>query len=529
MCDFRQRFKHVVEDFLQTAIIVDDQACIDDHPFRAPGPLKKPDRHTLVRSPEAAAEEERVARHNLNARVIVDSFSECGLICAVMVARSDTPSAATVAHAAKRADIVVLDWQLEDDNGKRALSIIGEILEDDAGERLRLIAVYTGEQDISGIGQTIVREMGERERVFRACDQDVVLSYRHCRIVIYAKADTPLGPELTGRSISEADIPKRLISDFAEMTEGLLPSVALTSLAAVRENAHRILDRFHRGLDAAFLAHRACLPVPSDSQQHMVSQIAGELHAIMDDAVAREDPLGLDACKEWLAASAGQGAEFTFGEDKKLSFDETFALLNEGLESTNVALKVKDFKFLSSGFAGNKETTDELDRQLAWTINFRTVFNAPPPILQLGTVLQKDGDSDESSFFLCMRPRCDCVRLQGEDAFLLLPLIQPEKNTIQLVIRTRNESFRRVSVCTKASRWSLVRFKPKIGGEPVTADRDENKEPFFFTSVDGAQYCWVGELKAQFAQRIAHRFASGLSRVATDNSEWLRRMEDLRD
>ena len=76
------------------------------------------------------------------------------------------------------------------------------------------------------------------------------------------------------------------------MTEGLLPSIALTSLTAIRENSHKVLDKFHAELDPAFLAHRAGLPAPEDSQQHMVDQLASELHAVMDDAAAKESPAG---------------------------------------------------------------------------------------------------------------------------------------------------------------------------------------------------------------------------------------------
>ena len=55
------------------------------------------------------------------------------------------------------------------------------------------------------------------------------------------------------------DLPERLVQDFAAMTEGLLPGIALTSLTAVREGAHRVLDQFCADLDPAFLAHRACI------------------------------------------------------------------------------------------------------------------------------------------------------------------------------------------------------------------------------------------------------------------------------
>ena len=41
---------------------------------------------------------------------------------------------------------------------------------------------------------------------------------------------------------------------------------------------------------------------------------------------------------------------------------------------------------------------------------------------------------------------------------------------------------------------------------------------------EGTKYTWRGELKAEYAQRLAQDLASNLSRLAVDESEWLRRM-----
>ena len=166
-------------------------------------------------------------------------------------------------------------------------------------------------------------------------------------------------------------------------------------------------------------------------------------------------------------------------------------------------------------------------------LNFRTVFDAPSPILQLGTVLQKPshanaGDANASdangSYFLCMRPRCDSVRLQEKTAFLLLPLlIEPKPNSVQLVLHTGGDTYRRVSVCMETSQWSLVNFVPDEDRGSVVAEKKGSC--FYFTGEEEDEFRWLGELKAEFAQRVAQEFAAGLSRVPINNSEWLRRKE----
>ena len=541
MSEFHQRCKNTARRFLQTVVIVDDEAF---GPAQSPTDLKKPTRHTAgSRSPATVEEsptrvtgktEGRAAEkvepdggsQSLDARTLVESFSRRGLICAVVAPRSDTDPSDIVDPSVKRTDIVILDWQLSRDDGKKTLSILKSILKKDAGKRLRLIAIYTGEQEISEIGQTIAKECSGPEVEFAVDEHNIKLSHRHCRIVIYSKSNLPA--YLSDRSLSESDLPDALIGDFADMIEGLLPNIVLMSLAAIRENVHKVLDRFDAELDPALLTHRACLPVPDDSQQHIVNQLASELHAIMDDAVATGEPAGMDAIREWLDSPLGPDGDFNFEGDKVVPRDEAITLLKEGLAKIGFLTgKTKDriFRSLTKIFSVDKNPDHELDHRFAWVFNFRTVYNAPSPILQLGTVLQKSND-ESTAYFLCMRPKCDSVRLRKKTAFLLLPLLEPQSNSIQLVLRTIEGTFRRVSVCMEASQWSLVNFVPDENRRSVVAGGSDPR--FYFTDEDNVRFDWLGELKAEFAQRVAQHFAAGLSRVPINNSEWLRREENLR-
>ena len=389
---------------------------------------------------------------------------------------------------------------------------------------------YTGEQDLSEIGRTIAEELTKSGRTFERCERDIALSYRHCRIVIYAKCHTPLPQALKDRSVSEKGMPDALIGDFASMVKGLLPNTALTSLAAIRENTHQVLDRFTAKLDPAFLTHRACLASPDDAQQHMVDQLASELHAIMADATVTGDPAGMKAISEWLRFSFGQTVEIDFGEEKKASFEETVALLSEGYEKRipPSLSKTKGFRSLTAGFSKDGNAEHQLDSQLAWMMNFRTVTSAAAPILQLGTVVRKT-DTTNELYYLCMRPRCDSIRLQDKTTFLFLPLLHnlKKENMVQLVLRIDMNTYKRVCVCTEATQWLIAKFVPASGKGSVIAGRED--KDFYFTDEDKTRFDWLGELKAEFAQRVAHRFALGLSRVATNNSEWLRREENLSD
>ena len=525
MADFHRRCEQIAKRFLQTAVIVDDGAYIRES-ARPTGDLETPGRDTRVHGAKEETESEtkpaKPSNHSLDAGLLSKSFSEHGLICAVVTPAFDGDMANdALVPTVRRTDIVILDWRLNDDDGEKTLLILRHILKDDASKRLRLIAIYTGEQDLSGIGETILEQFGE----FKDCEHGVVLSSCHSRIVIYAKSDVPLAVNLEERSVSESDLPRKLIKDFAIMTGGLLPNIALTALAAIRENTHKILERFDSRLDPAFLTHRACLPFPDDSQQDMVNQLANELYAVMNEGVAAENPTGMQAIKAWLKSDFGPGSQLHIGKNKTISSDEAIVLLEFGIEDKRKpsALSKKDYRFFTSAFSKDENLEYRLDLQFAWMLHFRTVFNAPSPTLRLGSVLRRSHENEEQ-FFVCMRPRCDSVRLQQTATFFLLPLIDPAGKPIQIVLRTNADTYKRVGVCMEMNQWLLVPFQPDQDTKSVIAKCNGDAD-FYFTDTCNIRFDWLGELKMEFAQRIAQEFASELSRVAVTDSEWLRKEE----
>ena len=357
----------------------------------------------------------------------------------------------------------------------------------------------------------------------------VTLSCGHCQIEIYAKSNTPLSPELGDRSVSEEELPGRLIDDFAGMTVGLLPSIAMVALTAVRENAHRVLGTFDRNLDAAFLTHRACLPIPDDSEQHMMAQIASELAAIMEEEAGRVRPSGMRAIKSWIGRYKGS-AGIMIGE-RQVAHGSVLDLLDKGVDVVNVIKRSSAHTSLTAGFARDEDDDpQELDLKLAWMMCFRAI---DPPIkkLWLGTAVKRCGKSDGPELFLCMRPRCDSVRMiNKKEAFLFLPLIEPRPKKDQIVVRFALDRpiYQQVSVGMDMSQWKMIEFAPNQD-QAVVALREGEATGYFFTDAGAGRnrnrYEWIGELKAEVAHSVAQLLASTLSRIALDRSEWLRRSE----
>ena len=502
--DFDDRCREIARRFLVSAVVVDDE------PYYAAeqvGSLRTPSRADQTVDDEKPAG--RGDGQSLDAGAITESFSNVGLICGVVKPADDGHVDVAVV---KRADLLVIDWQLHDDDGERALRLINSILDGDQGQRLRLIAVYTGEPYIVGIGERINEKLDNRYDLENGTrGRYVTLSRGHCRIVIYSK------------EVREADLPGRLIDDFARMTAGLMPSIALVALTAVRENPHRILDKFDSRLDAAFLAHRACLPIPDDSEQHMVAQISSELCAIMEEKVGRKRPAGMEAIKSWIEDNGSEN--FDFGGGKKLSQQVVLDMLDKGVDATNVPGRSRAHSWLTAGFVRPDDPKD-IDLRLAWMTCFRAI-DPPDKKLWLGTAVRKCGDSDGEEFLLCMRPRCDSVRRTGRESFLFLPLVDPRQKTFQLVVRSSSNgpTYRQVSVETDMSRWKMIEFEPDPTAKAVVARKKNGAAGYVFTDVCGNRYEWIGELKTEVAHSVGQTLGSTLARIALDKSEWLRRSE----
>ena len=196
---------------------------------------------------------------------------------------------------------------------------------------------------------------------------------------------------------------------------------------------------------------------------------------------------------------------------------DTINLVNKGSE-VNKKFIDKNFQYLSKGFAGGD--VGNLDERLAWLMSFRTVYNAPLPTLWLGSVVTMTGDDGELHL-LCMRPRCDCVRLKEETKFFFLQLVDPGKKP-KIIIRV-DEEFKRLGIALDSTDWIFRKFKPSEGSGAVIAKRKSDRG-FKFTDIEDNHYTWQGELKSEYAQRIAQAIGTKLTRVAVDESEWFRRM-----
>ena len=299
-----------VARFLQTVVVVDDKARHrpppangDDSSFSSTaetGNETPIGAHANLVSPQPDAAGSLVDPEDLDAKALVDGFAKEGIACTVLCPYSEDNVVTQVTKVAELADIVVLDWILDRDNGERTTKLIRKLISEESGpDRIRLIAIYTGERDLRTITNKVSDELSAHfgEAPIQPSEFEAVKG--PVRIAVFGKEHTPVPSEdtcLTDRIVDISELPNRLIYEFAEMTTGLLPNVAIAGLSEIRAQTHRLLTKFSSSLDPAYLGHRLLIPHPSDAEEEVVAMLVAEVLSILEHGeVAKQ--AGIDSIR----------------------------------------------------------------------------------------------------------------------------------------------------------------------------------------------------------------------------------------
>ncbi|MDJ0837656.1 MAG: response regulator receiver domain [Acidobacteriota bacterium] len=525
MSSFSQRCQEVAEAFLHTAVVVDDRA-VFEHPANQPTQLTKPGRRgrTETESNTNHSSTEDIA-HLLNAGQTIEHFAEKGIVCSVL--KPDQTNRETIWETVSRlgqcSDIVVLDWSIDKDGGKKIREVIRDIAEKQAKqpERLLLMAIYTGEADLAKIAEKIGNTLEDAGIGFT---QDGSWSFslnNSLRIVIFAKPKTKT-PDKEQIIPFEA-LAGRLTEEYAHMTKGLISNLALASLAQIRKNTHKVLARFSADLDPAYLHHRILLGQPEDAEDFMAGLIADELRSVIDESEPGQH-VGMQMLSQWLEE---QPESFSLPSRKKeLSKEKVEILLAKGKAGVEevIGKGKKDRKQNRIDIADIfRPNEPHLNEKFSIMSSMRTFYaDSPRRKLSLGTLVEEKVENG-SLFWVCIQPRCDATRISESRAFPLLPLKErtADDQAFEIVLP---ECFKKVTVKKNPHCLNMVHFKPEKPGGDVIAEKVG--ESFVFTGENQVKYHWVGELRYDQAQRLAEECSRKLGRVGLDEYEWQRQWAD---
>ncbi|MEQ8228520.1 MAG: response regulator receiver domain [Rhodospirillales bacterium] len=513
-----------------------------------------------VDAPDGASAEE--GGKNLAAQALIEGFAEQHIICCPYRPNSKAEPAEVVRTSiavAKSADIVVLDWDLGD-GGDKTLEVIKELirLDEELGGRLRLIAIYTGDKEVGDQYRRVKEALGlaiEKDE-----PAEYVISGDNYRIVILSKPNPELGTIPGIVALTEKDLAERLVFEFAKITDGLMPNVALTAISEIREATHRILAKYDGTLDPALLTHRVLLHDPHESEEFVVQLIADEIASLLETGAVGKSAFGLQSIGAWLRdRHENHGLRFGIDSVKedRYSVESALTLLEGGfrkgpeIEDKIVLEKGGNLKFsnsfvekigsktdlISHLFASsNTESKTSHSRVARYSNLAREAFGESflpaewHPVLWLGSILKRHAEADAANeYYLCVQPVCDCVRIQeGGQKFPFLRLVEVDnavdaKKPFDLIIV---HGLGEGDLCLKPSYkpmdQALFKFPASDAQGVVKGISKEGETGFFFTDLDENEFLWLGDLKTVFAIRDADRISGQLRRVGMSEFEWLR-------
>ena len=521
-----------VAKFLQTVVVVDDKAHLR--------PLPKSNDASSLSETVRAADETSVSPHanlspppsdtgddlsdpqDLDAKSLVDGFANEGIACTVLRPAKEDDVVSQASKIVEMADIVVLDWILDNDNGARVSGLMRKMIDDRSGtDRARLIAIYTGERGLRQVADKAADVLSERFGEPPDRSSDFVASKGSVRVAVFGKAGTPVPSADTGlteRIVSIPELPHRLILEFAQMMTGLLPNVAIAGLSEVRAQSHRLLTMFSRELDPAYLGHRVLLPNPSEAEDQVVGMFAAELLSVLEyGGVAKQ--AGLESIRAWVNEMTNVHA-LRPSQLSVTSKDELLKLLENGIESAQ-GLQFGGWKWAKAtyAFTSDDDEANEANRQFAKMMHVKTQYDGPPPTLTLGTIL-----CAESTYWICLQPKCDSVRIDGPTAFPMLPMttVTDHRMNFEIVV-PHGDSWVLLSVPHKPAKIRMFVFESNDSSkEQVTASQNDDSIWMIYP-IKGPSFEWVAQLKDEHGQRIANEIAGSFSRVGVNESEWVRR------
>jgi hypothetical protein len=557
----------IVQDFLTTAIVVDDQAFLfaeeaQDESFRHKQPLIVPARqavdkptpalttssgnssHDKVDETESQRKESRISAQDqtLNGKLLIDRFGEFGVVCSVI--RPHKTELKKLHETLKRfapiADVFVLDWVLYGDvtgeNTKALIRTLVSDLETDGDGRIRLIVVYTGETDLEQVTEEVKKGLDWFKGEIKKERFSVILPGTGTRIVVYGKDGTIRVEDAAKRSITVDQLPDTVVREFAEISRGLLPNAVMASITAIRRNAHQLLSRFPSSLDPAFVT-QSILICPEKASEQIVPLIASEIASILEDARIGE-LIEAKHLREWLdhriesklcnppTNSRVTREEYKAGFEKMIedgASKEKLKVLAEQHANFRNEIVPGDRKKVAKAITARlASTTIEStgDAKLAMLMSLRHRYEGAKPQLSLGAVVAnthpKNG-VEVTDYWVCLQPVCDSVRLKSNRSFPFVPLNLVDDTNEHVIVVEEGGDVRYLQGKYNPYLIEMIEFAPgqneqvfaeNLGGRPT------------FTSMDGRNFTWIAELRPAHAQRIAHRVAVEVGRIGLVESEW---------
>ncbi|EID0690609.1 response regulator receiver domain [Vibrio vulnificus] len=612
MSAFEEHCNKIVNDYVQTVLIIDDGAGLGtmQNSDSDVGALKVPTAanpmgmmaaltpKTEVKEAEQGDESKKEqVTHLIDTLTLTNAFYKRGIVAGIyqpQIEKGQNPEefAERAMTVSSTADVLILDWMLDGSDDTYSKEIVKQILAHDksSGGRLRTIVVYTGETNLHELRDKLWDYL-EDESLDRKTDFQI--NAEHLNIVFYNKVD----PSAI-RPVSEKDLPEKALEEFAVLVDGLVPAFAMKASSAIRNSTGRLISKFDKELDVGYLAHRALLPNSADAEVFMLENIVSYLRNIL--AIQKVDKQSLNSAHvaNWVERNHG-GLSKSFSISSRtieLSMEQLSNCLTNGFEAsikdvltTSGIAEKKANEFVSSKskilslmsvLDTDHRKSSESAKGLAVLTSFRRIFSdvlgdIEMPYLTQGSIVYR---KKEGEFYLCVTPKCDTARVQGErmlsftkltqlqegkQADIVIPLphdvekeindrqeqeiqllkdeygydvevaeldqqivnSQEFKSTKKQVDQLRGLQVKNYALVGSNSTFYELLHVKFVGGEDcrILPSRDIHSNLVFTSQQEDDDYIWIGDLEDADTQKRVANLVGNFNRVGTDEVEWLRR------
>ncbi|MGW0572433.1 response regulator receiver domain [Streptomyces tauricus] len=563
--------------YLQTVVVVDDQLAIelpatlenspavgevvdDIDPLAVEPEFKGAPLST--QAPPAILTESEPPRSgaDLDGATLSEAFASYGLVCGYVRPESAEQRNDLVQgkydRLFLRADVLVLDWTLNGDTGQTTSQLVARLVKTEKGKlgRLRLICIYTNDPDLYGVRDALQRVLEEEGHELETPENGdgIGLVARDFRISVLGKPEVSR-PSIPGvSSVPEAELPERIVREFAQASHGILPGFALKSLSLLRDNAPTLLQRFRNDLDPAFVSHDL---LTGEGKRFAIQLIAREIQSLLESAGV-SDMVSRERIESWAKLRLAnpslipqiQGKKSTLKDVSPESVMEVLAQepiqISNLLDTRGGKLGVSSMATVASLFTSADQaqaSEQELGRLSCFSRDLHSGYSfEQEPTLQLGTILARnasgtvDSDSDlldklksaksKEAFLLCLQPLCDSEHLEIDKprGFPMIPLSEVQLgDDFHFLALDHLKQKRHLAGTAKPYEMIMVPFW-RTGEERVVRAIRKDGIPRF-TSDAGEEFLWIGELRPEHALRVSHEMGRLISRVGLDESEWLRK------
>lgn len=579
-------------EFAHTVVVVDDQAyqpgAADASSSEASATLGN-DALEYMGSQDASSVPEvtndtPIDPQDFDTETIVEAFAELGMVCGVLA--PDPQGKLEVDRflkVARRADAVVLDWIIRPTGGgsRNSLEFLVSLIKEDLrrGGRLRLICIYTGASAPTEIVDRIAEALEEYDPQATKEPDKLWVNLPGTRVVVLSK---PRDVEIPGMPVvTAANLAKRVRDEFVALSgAGILPQIALASLAAVRDAAHRLLRRFDGDLDPALLAHRATTSAVA-TEQFALSLVGDELRALVTSSGAvpqLSDEAVREVVGSYLASDTQRYVWVDSGatDARRVDREDARKALTLGVDGDSHKIRETQTRRLSekTSLTSLMLSGDELDvRTRTHDIDLR--FSAlsslsrdsahegrllSRPELRLGMIVSRSARSipggieasaseleqnaagsnfqtenptassedrgettDTREYWLCLQPICDSVRLRAVTRFPFLPLLAVEMPSDSFDLVIEDGGYRALKLRKmKFNQLEIFNFAPDTATSSVRAVWKDDS--WRFTGADGRDYRWHGSVRIDKAYQLISSVLNDAGRIGISEYEYLRRV-----